>query len=238
LTEKDSVLLTRPEEREYYSLDYKFTGLAVMIHNYEFTNPENKDVYEKDIKSFEILKKFKFQIDNVYINQEKEQISKIIAKYTSSSFDYSDYACILFCLVSYGGKNTMLSTDEHYVDIQENIIEPLCKVDSLKNKPKIFLCDCFWGNTIKFETLSDFFFVFAAAKNFADYSKKYDSYLISTFFEVLDKHGKTEDWDGLQKEVVRLMEKRQYQVPIYITNAKCKLAFVKNLGENEQQVFD
>jgi hypothetical protein len=270
-------------EVEYYSLDYKFTGLAVMIHNFEFRDRRLPDFSEEvckiDVKSFETLKNFNFQVDQVYLNQTKVQIFEIIKKYTED-FDYSDYACIFFCISSHGEQNTIMSTDynpddETYsyveaMDIQEDIIEPFYKVKSLKNKPKIFLFDCCRGyenmtkgmtkgladgdnnivnknkntNTekkeFKFADLSNFFFAYATLPNFvSNCSKRRGSFLISAFFEVLDKYGKTDDWDELKRKMTMLLEERYLQVPIFEkSNSKFKLAFVKQLEiKKDQQVI-
>jgi hypothetical protein len=250
---------TSQPENDYYSLDFKYTGLAVMINNFKFTSFLNfpKSVSDKDIESFGTLKDFNFQIEKVMLNQTKAQITEIIAKYTS--FDYADYACILFCMSSHGEQNKIISSDCVGIDIQREIIEPFYKVASLNNKPKIFLFDCCRGNqSVKKEPgnididigkdnvdekkqdeftfgdeFSNFFFAYATIMNFvATAAKPIGSYLIATFFEVLREHGKTEDWDGLQRKVVKLMRERYIQIPIFSSNAEYKLAFVKNLEKS------
>jgi hypothetical protein len=259
---------TSQQENDYYSLDFKYTGLAVMINNFEFTSNRfpnfPKNVSDKDTESFGTLKDFNFQIEEVMLNQTKAQITEIIAKYTS--FDYADYACILFCMSSHGEQNTIISSDCVGIDIQTEIIEPFYKVASLENKPKIFLFDCCRGNkSVKkapgnsdadigkenndeennpFELPNlpkNFFILYATIPNYiAGAARKIGSYFIATFFEVLRKHGKTDDWDSLLRKVVKLMEERHIQVPINEKkNAMYKLAFVKKLENQlkQQQVF-
>jgi hypothetical protein len=251
---------TLKEKREYYSLDYQYTGLAVMIHNYEFTNPDYlnfpKVAYENDLKSFMTLEKFNFQIHNVYQNQTEAQISQIIEYYTST-FDYSNYATVFFCMSSHGKLHTFISSDSIEIDIQTKIIEPFYKVDSLKNKPKIFLLDCCRGNKtinksydnnvdnrknqiiiesedikLKFDNLSDVFKAFATTENFiAGLSSTNGSHLISIFFDVLDKNGKTDEWHDLCIKVGNMMKDKGIgQVPDFRNGCALKyLAFVKKL---------
>lgn len=60
---------TSQHKNDYYSLEFKFTGLAVMINNFEFTSdyyPNSpKIVSDKDIESFGTLKDFNFRIEEV-----------------------------------------------------------------------------------------------------------------------------------------------------------------------------
>lgn len=131
----------------YYSLQYKLSGLAVMLNNYKFTNALLNFPYKvanKDIESFETLKKYNFQMHNVFLNLTKSRIKQLIRFYTN--FDYSDYACFFFCMSSHGGKHTIMSSDCFKMDITDDIVEPFYHVDSLLNKPKIFLFDCCRGN--------------------------------------------------------------------------------------------
>lgn len=237
------------ESSNYYSLDFKYTGLAVMINNFKFSNQDNNfpdQVVDKDVESFETLKKFNFQT-NVFLNQSKFQIDHLITYYTL--YDYSDYACVFICMSSHGGQHTILSSDCVSIEIAEDIIEPFYKVESLKNKPKIFLFDCCRGEEVqalskadgtnnkkktkiikefKFADLSNFFFAYSTVINFiSELSIRRGSYFMSAFFEVLDNHGKTDDWDELKRKVVKVMKERFRQIPVFESRSEFKLAFVK-----------
>jgi hypothetical protein len=249
LTDNKVTLVTG--ENEYYSLDFKFTGLAVMINNYKFTNERLNfpdQIAHKDSENFETLKKFNFNT-NYYLNQKKFQIDHLIQYY--ASFDYSDYACLFFCMSSHGKQHTIMSSDCSDMDIYEDIIELFNQVESLKNKPKIFIFDCCRGRETmykgdvgdvdinqnkpmrkekewKFADLSNFFFAYSTVINFvSELSLRRGSHFISAFFEVLDAHGNTEDWDELQRKVSKLMNERHKQVPEFVIRPQLKLAFVK-----------
>jgi hypothetical protein len=78
--------------------------------------------------------------------------------------------------------------------------------------------------------LSNFFIGYATIERFVARLDSIGSYFISTFFEVLEKHGETDDWNELFIKVVQLMRFRHGQVPIEEKkNAEYKLAFVKKL---------
>jgi hypothetical protein len=248
--ENKSTLVVK--ENEYYSLDFKFTGLAVMINNYNFTNEANNfpdQISDKDIENFETLKKFNFKT-NYYLNQSKKLIDHLIAFYTM--FDYTDYACLFFCMSSHGAQHTIMSSDCIYMDIYEGIIEPFYQVESLKNKPKIFLFDCCRGRETmykadvgafidinqnkpmrkekewKFADFSNFFFAYSTVINFiSGMSIRKGSYFMSAFFEVLNNHGNAEDWDELKRKVVKLMNERHKQAPEFVSRSQFKFAFVK-----------
>jgi hypothetical protein len=151
---------------------------------------------------------------------------------------------------SHGGKHTIMSSDCVDMDIYEDIIEPFYQVELLKDKPKIFLFDCCRGdekmskadpgggidkNTkrtknkeFKFADFSNFFFSYSTVINFtAELSIRRGSYFMSAFFEVLDEHGKTEDWDELKRKVVKLMTERHKQAPEFVSRSQFKFAFVK-----------
>jgi hypothetical protein len=244
------------KENEYYSLDFKFTGIAVMIGNYKFTNEANNfpdQIAHKDIENFETLKKFNFNT-NCYLNQNKKLIDYLIARCTG--FDYTDYACLFFCMSSHGSQHTIMSSDCIQMDIFKDIIEPFYKVESLKNKPKIFLFDCCRGRETmnkadfgavrddhidkyqnkpmrnekewKFADFSNFFFAYSTVINFvSELSFRRGSHFMSAFFEVLNNHGKAEDWYELQRKVAKLMDERHKLVPEFVIRSKFKLAFVK-----------
>jgi hypothetical protein len=255
---------TSHTELEYYSLDYEFKGLALILSNYEFTSKRfpnfPKIVSDKDLESFRTLEKFNFQIKEEFLNKTKAEISQIITKYTS--FNYSDYGCLFLCMSSHGGQNTIVSSDGFEMDINKDIIKPFYKVESLKDKPKIFLFDCCRGDIkvkkgeasniemnkdnnddvkkeIDFADLSNFFFAYSTILDYealCSYGK--GSYLISTFFEVLDKHGKTDDLSSLQTRVARFMQNTHKQIPELTIRAPKKFAFVKKLeNQPQQQVF-
>jgi hypothetical protein len=260
----------------YYSLDYKYPGLAILIYNFEFARNDllgnfDKRISEKDIKSFEKLKQFGFQIEPIFLNQTKSEISQLIAKYTS--LDYSDYACVFLCMSSHGAQHTFMSTDYNpepdsdpdpnvnyveAIEIQEEIIEPFYKVTSLTKKPKILLFDCCRGDMsmskkignknknkkmkdFVFADLSNFFTVYSTLENFeAKCNLRRGSYLISTFFEVLEKYGKTHDWNELNIKVNNLMKERHLQIPSFKSSPENKLAFVKKLEKKypeQEEVF-
>jgi hypothetical protein len=265
---------------EYYSLDYKYTGFAIMINNYKFTNesfnfPEG--VSDKDIASFKTLDNFNF-ITNSYLNQTKDQIVKLIDYYTSHDYDYTDYACVFVCMSSHGAKDTILSSDCTSMEITEDIIEPFYKVESLKNKPKIFLFDCCRGDLeikktavvdddgddddgnnnnddeannvvgktnankrkrykIKLAELSNFFMAYSTSRNFiAGAHSEKGSYFMSAFFEILAKHGRTDDWNDLVIKLGNFMKTNYGQVPVFEGSPLCKFAFVKLENKNKDSM--
>lgn len=57
----------------FYDLNFKHTGLAIMINNYTFKNIDSldKDIAQKNINHFMTLKEFGFDIKNIYENQSK-----------------------------------------------------------------------------------------------------------------------------------------------------------------------
>lgn len=132
----------------YYNLDFKYTGLAIFITNYTFKNGQNNfgpQCYsvENDIDHFKVLEQFKFQT-KVHVNETRAKTLDLIEHYTSA-FDFSDYACLLICASSHGDptRSAFLSVDERLIDINDQIMEPFERVESLRGKPKIFLFDCY-----------------------------------------------------------------------------------------------
>lgn len=247
--QNDKVYL-QGDVNQYYSLDFKFTGLAVMICNFEFTNPSNNfplELFKKDIESFQTLKKFNFDT-YYYTNQNSMEIDQLIAKYTS--FDYSDYACLFLCVSSHGSKYSFISSDELSIEINEEIIEPFYDVESLRNKPKIFLFDCCRIGSIssrisnkkqnrkknKFADFSNYFLAYSTIINFVSkLSTEKGSFFISVFFEVLDNFGKTDDWDELERKMIKLMKDRHDQIPVFERRSEHKFAFAKLETNNKQQ---
>lgn len=85
------------------------------------------------------------------------------------------------------------------------------------------------ANSANIKNLTEFdFFAYSTVMNYtSELSGRIGSYFISVFFEVLDKHGKTDDWDELVTKVSGVMEDRFNQIPEFVKRTKHKLAFVE-----------
>lgn len=295
--ESDKIQEAENTHDNFYSLDFKYTGLGLMINNYKFNrhnyekntinsinNHKNSqdEQAENEIASFETLAaNLNFQT-HVNLNQSKLQVKHLIKHYTSS-FDFTDYACLLVCFASQGnGQSSILSSDCFPIQIYADIVEPFCRVESLRNKPKIFLFDCARGrgdelmvggggwsklgiiasqhhqlnkakkamtsfssnNTNREFRVRDFFLgTYSMVSNFG--SRRMSSLIgaaskgacfLTTFFEVVENHGKFDDWDELTRKVTKVMNERYRLIPEFQNRAELKLTFAKFHQQTQQQL--
>lgn len=244
-----------------YNLNFKYTGLALMIINYEFSDPQNNFPPEGynpdlDIESFSTLENFNFQII-VYRNQTRDQIEGLINDCVN--FDYSEYGCCFLCISSHGDEKSIYSCDQEKIDREEEIIERFFQSESLKNKPKIFLFDCCRGNYtmiakslakndndlakgkkyLKVHDTNNFFIGYAAVKKFKAHihpiAKR--SNFIWAFFDVLKSQEKIE-WDRLKiATAVRMKENNCFNPPVFEGVHDSILTFVKNTKTQEQKLI-
>ena len=75
-----------------------------------------------------------------FVNYLFDNFQAIICTFEDlSQRDYSDYDMAVFVIMAHGKKDKIIGSDSKDVDIQNDLICKICKCESLKDKPKIFL---------------------------------------------------------------------------------------------------
>lgn len=136
---------------DYYKMDHKRRGYAVIINNYKFFNPDYITLkgQENDAKTyeetFEILGFKKNEIE-IFENKTAYEMKQIMKKYSNE--DYTDCDCFICVFLSHGylrfNKEYIMGTDEGVKF--EDLIYYFKKSTSLFEKPKIFFMDVCRGN--------------------------------------------------------------------------------------------
>ncbi len=130
---------------EFYKMDHKNRGYAVIINNFRFTisleEGQKQDVINYK-KLFKVLG-FKEHEIKVYENKTIEEMQKIMKKY-ANEIDYTDCDCFIAVFLSHGklhhnqqyiyGIDQSMKFHEHCTDVFK-------KTKTLIHKPKIFFID-------------------------------------------------------------------------------------------------
>jgi hypothetical protein len=136
---------------DYYKMDHKGRGYAVIINNYKFDNPDYFTLVgqKNDAKTYEETFRilgFKENEIKRFENQTAYEMKEIMKKYSNE--DYIDYDCFICVFLSHGylsfNKEYIMGTDEGVKF--EDLIYYFKKSKSLFEKPKIFFMDVCRGN--------------------------------------------------------------------------------------------
>lgn len=147
-----------------YEINYEKPGI-VLIFNNKFNDkvPDSKnpevEVYkypkmvregsEKDVERIEALfkDKLKYRVEK-FENKTESEIKNEIHKY--EQIDYKDdsiFVCFIMSHGTFNGKDTIIEThDFKTVHLERDFVKPFKKINSLKNKPKVFFIQACRGN--------------------------------------------------------------------------------------------
>ena len=137
---------------DYYKMDHKSRGYAVIINNYEFDNVNyvslkgHKFDVEKYKETFQILGFKKDEIKE-YENLKAKEMIELMKEYASK--DYTDCDCFISVFLSHGyllqNKQYIMGTDQGAM-FHEHLTDVFKETESLFKKPKIFWMDVCRGN--------------------------------------------------------------------------------------------
>jgi len=149
---------------DYYKMDHKSRGYAVIINNYKFKKRESTEEFQ--LKEHKPLEAQKYDVE-IYIETfkmigfEENQIKvcenlaadkmKEIMKDYATIKDYTDCDCFIAVFLSHGylsptNKQFIVAADSEGVEFHENLTDIFRGTKSLFDKPKIFFVDACRGN--------------------------------------------------------------------------------------------
>jgi hypothetical protein len=248
---------------DFFNMDFKFAGKAIMINNFHFNSQKLPDLDESDarrnIDIFEtsLGKSTTFNTE-VHTNQTRAQIIDLINLHAHKN--YTDYACLLLCVITHGNRAAEIyASDQKRVQIVSEIIERLCENETLVNKPKIFLFECSSPDSddhrreeslnslskSKFtpERAADELFIpsncyigHSIVDNYKSYAHRMTgSYFVYSFFEIFNKFGHVCDLNELEMLVLAKMKEDfpMQTLPYFVNRLLHRFSFVK-VNDNGQ----
>ncbi len=140
------------EQIEYYKMNHKSRGFAVIINNFEFQNTEYKPLHghKKDVENYEKTFKligFKKDEIKIYVNQTAYEIKQIMNEFAHK--DYTECDCFIGVFLSHGyllNNTQFIMGIDQGVMFHEHLTDVFRQTESLNEKPKIFFMDVCRGD--------------------------------------------------------------------------------------------
>ena len=130
----------------YYPMIREPRGYCVIISNEDFSKTRGKNIDDGlldrkgssiDVTNLETLfTSLKFDV-RTFRNKEAAEMQNIMDQFAAK--DHSNYDCFVACLLSHGCNAGIYGNDGMVLDMN-NILHPFKNSISLKEKPKVFLC--------------------------------------------------------------------------------------------------
>lgn len=213
---------------DIYKMNYQKPGKVYVFANSKFSKVELTDFPRmvKDIlKIEEVFENLQYDVER-FLDKSSQEIKKILKEISKK--DYSNDSCVIVFINSHGDFDSIYGTDSEKILVRE-FFETFKKIDSLKEKPKLFFVDACRGDSI----------LKKESKNFSDAvngsSVDEESDIFIGYATVQGKVSQI-DVDGSKfiQELCSIIEKDEYNTEIDSIIRKIN----RNIAKTEKQVAD
>ncbi|KAH8285391.1 hypothetical protein KR054_008499, partial [Drosophila jambulina] len=179
--------------------------LVYILNHEEFTgNHEYRTGSAKDVETLKrTFGSLKCQVEVVQ-NPKKIDVTETINKLENTNF--ADLAGLVVIILSHGSEGEMiLACDDEMYHLDKDVLDPICKIKSLRGKPKILIVQACKGGLkadAKPEEHGHYIKCYSTSEGYKAYRDLIEgSIYIQMLCKVMDKDALTKDFSDIIKDV-------------------------------------